>query len=536
MSRDRIIPVYRPAVEVFDIRSLASFEGKPVTNEHPEEDVTPDNYQKYSCGHVQNVHAGAGEDSNKVLADLYITDPILIKLIENGKREVSCGYYAEEKKDSSGKICQTRIRGNHVAVVENGRAGKTVCIRDKKPTFNWREDWLKMKSHRDEMGLTDDDFEDRYIEDLEDSHIEDRYIEDFGVKGMKKGVRHEKPSSPRTQSPAKKTESSGFRNYLKKKEKEWSNTGNSTAGRMLEAISPTAFRRAQNRRLAGTALHFINKGIDKVAGKKDSAFAKIGNAIFHDCVPRRTKKSVSVRIGDSLYRDYGVKGMKWGEHVKQTVENGVNSFKENRPQKPMSTAKKVALAATLPGKALINPAGASKDILNNTLGEKNLKAIGKGIGTASKSISNQAIHPIKSTVGKSVNAHIERAAEKEGGKAKYFGKKALHTAEGAGKAAYRLKYGLKGAAAAAGVGSLATLGHGLHQVGKITKIPTQAVVNPGKFARNVKSFAKDPKAQLNKTKQGFKHTGQLAKATAKGTKYAFSPWEAAKDLKNHLSE
>lgn len=143
--KNKIIPVYRPASEVFDVRSLASFEGKPVTNEHPDEDVTPENYQQYSCGHVQNVHAGDGEDANKVLADLYITDPILIKLIEKGKREISCGYYAEERKDSSGKIFQTRIRGNHVAVVQNGRAGNKVCIRDKNP-FRGRKTGMRRKS------------------------------------------------------------------------------------------------------------------------------------------------------------------------------------------------------------------------------------------------------------------------------------------------------------------------------------------------------------------------------------------------------
>jgi hypothetical protein len=151
-NRHRAIPVYRPADEVFDIKSLASFEGKPVTNEHPDEDVTPANYSRYSCGHVQNVHVGTGKDSNKVLADLYITDPHLISLIQHGKREISCGYYAEERRDASGRICQTRIRGNHVAVVKNGRAGKNVCIRDKKPNIlsgiNKDEDYMRKISRR----------------------------------------------------------------------------------------------------------------------------------------------------------------------------------------------------------------------------------------------------------------------------------------------------------------------------------------------------------------------------------------------------
>ena len=50
INGDKIIPVYRPAKEVFDIRSLASFEGKPVTNEHPDEDVK----------HIQFCHIHAG--------------------------------------------------------------------------------------------------------------------------------------------------------------------------------------------------------------------------------------------------------------------------------------------------------------------------------------------------------------------------------------------------------------------------------------------------------------------------------------------
>lgn len=147
-DKHKIIHVYRPAEEVFNEKSLASFEGKPVTNEHPQEDVTPMNYHKFCCGHVQNVHAGEGEDAGKVLADLYITDPTLIQLIKDGKREVSCGYYAEEKRDSEGRLCQTKIRGNHVAVVNSGRAGKSVCIRDQKPKLDFNSRLSDLQSGR----------------------------------------------------------------------------------------------------------------------------------------------------------------------------------------------------------------------------------------------------------------------------------------------------------------------------------------------------------------------------------------------------
>lgn len=127
-----VVNVYRSPDEVFSQATLASFEGKPVTNEHPSEDVTPENYAKYSKGHVQHVRVGKGDDSDKIMADLYITDPELMRLIQDGKRDVSAGYYAEDKEDKNGRICQTHIRGNHIAVVDEGRAGRSVSIRDSK--------------------------------------------------------------------------------------------------------------------------------------------------------------------------------------------------------------------------------------------------------------------------------------------------------------------------------------------------------------------------------------------------------------------
>ena len=129
---DTRVDVYRPPEEVFSRETLASFEGKPVTNNHPFEDVTADNFKRYALGHVQNVRKGAGGDGDKIVADLYITDPGLIRLIRNGKRQISAGYCAVDKKDNRGCVMQTRIRGNHVAVVDEGRAGRSVSIRDSK--------------------------------------------------------------------------------------------------------------------------------------------------------------------------------------------------------------------------------------------------------------------------------------------------------------------------------------------------------------------------------------------------------------------
>lgn len=169
------VNVYRSPDEVFSPATLASFEGKPVCNGHPCVDVTPDNYKVYSKGHVQHVRIGKGDDADKILADLYITDKDLIDEIQNGKREVSAGYYAEDKEDSTGRICQTKIRGNHVAVVDEGRAGRSVCIRDTAKDINSSINnpsgglSMKMDRKRKVANLVA-----RYLRDAEPEQLEER--------------------------------------------------------------------------------------------------------------------------------------------------------------------------------------------------------------------------------------------------------------------------------------------------------------------------------------------------------------------------
>lgn len=127
---DGIYNVQRPEAEVFDRAAVASFEGKPVCDEHPEEDVTPDNYGRYMKGVCRDVRRGDGDLSNCLVADLVIYDADLIGKIEAGKREISCGYDCLWNPTSDSSYDQLKIRGNHVAVVDRGRAGHKVAIRD----------------------------------------------------------------------------------------------------------------------------------------------------------------------------------------------------------------------------------------------------------------------------------------------------------------------------------------------------------------------------------------------------------------------
>ncbi len=129
-KRGQIVKVYRNPDEVFGPTAIASFEGKTVTDEHPPELLDSDNNNIYDKGDVTNVRQGKGEQSDLLLADLVVKDGQLINEIEQGKREVSCGYDCVYSENEDGTYSQGQICGNHVAIVENGRAGNRVAIKD----------------------------------------------------------------------------------------------------------------------------------------------------------------------------------------------------------------------------------------------------------------------------------------------------------------------------------------------------------------------------------------------------------------------
>lgn len=120
---DSEIEVDRKAEEVFAPATLASFENKPITVEHPDENVTPDNYGSLSVGFVRDVRRGKTQDGQDVmLGTLVITDAQTIEEIENGEHtDLSCGYDCDIADEANPQ--QRNIRGNHVALCEQGRAG-----------------------------------------------------------------------------------------------------------------------------------------------------------------------------------------------------------------------------------------------------------------------------------------------------------------------------------------------------------------------------------------------------------------------------
>lgn len=127
---DDVFRVERPADEVFSPAAIASFEGKVICEDHPCEDVTAENYAQFARGICRDVRKGAGEYEGCLMADLIIHDGALVRTVQNGKREISCGYNCLWIPTGDHTLVQREIRGNHVAVVDKGRAGHSVAIHD----------------------------------------------------------------------------------------------------------------------------------------------------------------------------------------------------------------------------------------------------------------------------------------------------------------------------------------------------------------------------------------------------------------------
>ena len=128
---DGLVKIQREESEVFSENTIKSFEGKPVTINHPSDFVTPENWSELAHGSIQNVRRGEGEQADLLLADLMITTEKAIELVKAGLREVSCGYDAEYSQIAKGLGKQTGITGNHLALVVKGRAGGRCAIQDK---------------------------------------------------------------------------------------------------------------------------------------------------------------------------------------------------------------------------------------------------------------------------------------------------------------------------------------------------------------------------------------------------------------------
>lgn len=141
-----VVNVYRSADQVFTTDSMGSYAHKPVTNDHPDEEVTADNWRDVAVGQVGDE---IKRDGDFIRVPLIVMDAKAIKQVQDGKRELSAGYTCELEfidgvtpEGVAYQAIQKDIRINHVAIVDKGRAGPQARIGDKSwghsplPEFN----------------------------------------------------------------------------------------------------------------------------------------------------------------------------------------------------------------------------------------------------------------------------------------------------------------------------------------------------------------------------------------------------------------
>lgn len=124
---DVYVNVFRPLDEVFSARAMRSFAYVPITVDHPAVAVTEETWRSFSVGHLGGeIH----RDGEFVRATIVVQDRSAIEAVERGKQELSAGYQCEVEfvdgvapNGTAYRAIQRGIIGNHIAIVERGRAG-----------------------------------------------------------------------------------------------------------------------------------------------------------------------------------------------------------------------------------------------------------------------------------------------------------------------------------------------------------------------------------------------------------------------------
>lgn len=135
LKPDRIYQLYRDPKAL--AKAAPTFNGKPLLIVHKPQNAAEHDHELV-IGSVNNVEFNAPY----LQAELVVWDGDAISLIQSGEqRELSCGYYYRcvmEPGSANGVPYDgymTDIVGNHVAVVQQGRAGPDVFVGDAKPSL-----------------------------------------------------------------------------------------------------------------------------------------------------------------------------------------------------------------------------------------------------------------------------------------------------------------------------------------------------------------------------------------------------------------
>ena len=142
LEPDKIYQVLRPEEELNTEETLNSFKLVPIVDDHTMLGTKPGMMPAEEKG----VHGVIGDDvyfkDGIIYGDLKIFSESLKEEIENGKKELSMGYFCDyelkngEYEGVPYQAVQRNLRINHVALVDEGRMGADVRVMDRQITFD----------------------------------------------------------------------------------------------------------------------------------------------------------------------------------------------------------------------------------------------------------------------------------------------------------------------------------------------------------------------------------------------------------------
>lgn len=135
--QDHLYGVYRPESELSSQECIDSFKLIPWIDDHvmlgsEDAGLTPSEQKGVQGVIGQDVYF----DGTTLKGNIKVFSEAMANLIANGKKELSCGYrcrYEYAPGNYNGEpyqYVQREIRGNHLALVENGRMGPDVAVLD----------------------------------------------------------------------------------------------------------------------------------------------------------------------------------------------------------------------------------------------------------------------------------------------------------------------------------------------------------------------------------------------------------------------
>ena len=137
---DKIYMVYRPKEELSNVDCIESFKLQPIIDEHTmlgnEPGLTPAEKKGVHGVSGENVWFDESDGDGTLKSNIKIFSKSLMDTIDNVKKDISLGYrciYVLASGIFNGvkyDAIQKSIRGNHVAIVHEGRMGREVAVLD----------------------------------------------------------------------------------------------------------------------------------------------------------------------------------------------------------------------------------------------------------------------------------------------------------------------------------------------------------------------------------------------------------------------